>query len=287
MKAALSPKLGPFPSPLPPPPYNVASRGTLWAHWPNIDRGGGGGSGRGMVKLSKKAKCTMTFDQDCRLFWATSHTMWFHSNFYKERLQHYLWWSKLGLPAQLLHLQVENSGHPLSWGFVESSRSPSVVGVGSWVSWRGAGGGTTKELAELFSTWTGGPAESSLPPSGCCPPPGRASPSGWVCPAFPFLGGQKVVIMLRREANIYQFCYYQGHTVSCLQLKNRHNCLKTKYNWRALWERCMYRFPCDFSSCSESTEIRHADYDVTDCTIIIFANNLFHKNERSLEAARQ
>ena len=70
--------------------------------------------------------------------------------------------------------------------------------------------------------------------------------------------------------------------------QNRHNCLKTKYNWRALWERRMCRFHCDFSSCSESTEIRHADYDVTDCTIIIFANNLmFHKNERSLEAARQ
>ena len=36
MKAALFPKLGP-------PPYNVASRGTLWVHWPNIVWGGGGG----------------------------------------------------------------------------------------------------------------------------------------------------------------------------------------------------------------------------------------------------
>ena len=30
-----------WPSPLP-SPYNVASRGILWAHWPNIVRGGGG-----------------------------------------------------------------------------------------------------------------------------------------------------------------------------------------------------------------------------------------------------
>ena len=63
------PKLGPSPSPSlslstsppPPPPYNVTSGVTLWAHWPNIVRGEGGG----MVKLSTKAKCTMTFDQDC------------------------------------------------------------------------------------------------------------------------------------------------------------------------------------------------------------------------------
>ena len=27
--------------------------------------GGGGGRGEGTVKLSKKAKCTITFDQDC------------------------------------------------------------------------------------------------------------------------------------------------------------------------------------------------------------------------------
>ena len=38
IKAALFPKLGPPPS----PPYNVASRGTLWAYWPNIVLGGGG-----------------------------------------------------------------------------------------------------------------------------------------------------------------------------------------------------------------------------------------------------
>ena len=105
-----------WPFPLPPPPHTMLLQGGHFEHTdPTLIGvgGGGGGSGRGMVKLSKKAKCTMTFDQDCRLFWATSHTMWFHSNFYKERLQHYLWWSKLGLPAQLLHLQVENSGHPL------------------------------------------------------------------------------------------------------------------------------------------------------------------------------
>ena len=40
IKAALSPTLGPLPFSF--PPYNVASRGTLWAHWPNIVRWGGG-----------------------------------------------------------------------------------------------------------------------------------------------------------------------------------------------------------------------------------------------------
>ena len=44
-KRLFSTKLGSPPSPLPPPPsplYNVASRGTLWAHWSNIVWGGGG-----------------------------------------------------------------------------------------------------------------------------------------------------------------------------------------------------------------------------------------------------
>ena len=41
IKAALFPKLGPPPS----PPYNVASRGTLWAYWPNIVWGEGGRNG--------------------------------------------------------------------------------------------------------------------------------------------------------------------------------------------------------------------------------------------------
>ena len=60
IKAALFPNLA-----LPPPPsYNVASSGTLWAHWPNIVRGEGGRNGE-IVK--KCTKCTITFDQDCSL----------------------------------------------------------------------------------------------------------------------------------------------------------------------------------------------------------------------------
>ena len=69
MKAALFPKLGP--SPL--APIQCCFKGNTfsaliqhcmdgWVGW--VGRGGGGGGGR-VVKLSEKAKCTMTFDQDC------------------------------------------------------------------------------------------------------------------------------------------------------------------------------------------------------------------------------
>ena len=61
IKAALFPTLGP-------PPYTMLLQG---GHFectdPTLYGGeGGGGGGGGMMKLSKKAKCTITFDQDCR-----------------------------------------------------------------------------------------------------------------------------------------------------------------------------------------------------------------------------
>ena len=55
MKAALFPKLGP-------PPHTMLLQGGQFEHTDPTLYGGEGG---GMVKLPKKAKCTMTFDQDC------------------------------------------------------------------------------------------------------------------------------------------------------------------------------------------------------------------------------
>ena len=49
-----------WPSPPPPPPIQCCFKGDTD---PTLH--GGGGRGEGMVKLSKKAKCTITFDQDC------------------------------------------------------------------------------------------------------------------------------------------------------------------------------------------------------------------------------
>ena len=53
---------------LPPPSHTMLLQGGHFEHTdPTLYGGGGGGGGRGegMVKLSKKAKCTITFDQDC------------------------------------------------------------------------------------------------------------------------------------------------------------------------------------------------------------------------------
>ena len=56
IKAALFPKLGP-------PPIQCCFKGdTLSALTQHCT----GGRGEGTVKLSKKPKCTITFDQDCR-----------------------------------------------------------------------------------------------------------------------------------------------------------------------------------------------------------------------------
>ena len=53
-----------WPSPL--PPIQCCFKGdTLSALTQHCTGGGGGGRGEGTVKLSKKAKCTISFDQDC------------------------------------------------------------------------------------------------------------------------------------------------------------------------------------------------------------------------------
>ena len=65
IEAALFPKLGP-----PPSPHTMLLQGGQFEHTdPTLY---GGGRGEGMVKLSKKAKCTITYDQDC-----TSLEVWF------------------------------------------------------------------------------------------------------------------------------------------------------------------------------------------------------------------
>ena len=51
-----------WPSPPPPPPHTMLLQG---GHFERTDPTLYGGRGEGTVKLSKKAKCTITFDQDC------------------------------------------------------------------------------------------------------------------------------------------------------------------------------------------------------------------------------
>ena len=60
IKAALFPKLGPPPPP--PPPIQCCFKGDTLSV---LTQHCTGGRGEGTVKLSKKAKCTITFDQDC------------------------------------------------------------------------------------------------------------------------------------------------------------------------------------------------------------------------------
>ena len=56
----------------------IASRGH-WEHSAQVNIGMGGG-GEGMVNLSKKAKCTMTFGQDRRLQVIIKMAKWKQTN---------------------------------------------------------------------------------------------------------------------------------------------------------------------------------------------------------------
>ena len=66
MKAALFPKLGP-----PPSSHTMLLQGGQFEFTEPTLYGEGGRGWGGMVKLSKKAKCTMTFDQDCNIIWVS------------------------------------------------------------------------------------------------------------------------------------------------------------------------------------------------------------------------